>query len=174
LTTGNLWEYHITAEGATVLQADPLTRLKRTIAGSGSTGSSGALVSTPAASTSATLAFLGGSRVASTVMSNVTWKPIAEHVVMPAQAEAVTWQIRCETWTLSSGISLQIRLRNLTDSTTTVASGTITPGTDPDNPNILELSAVVPAGKLHRLEVLADDTPDNGEEMHAVATIATT
>jgi len=153
LLTDLLWEYSLTLQEATVLQAAPLARLKRVLGTGGSGRIGGSLVSVTAP-TAWWPTPLGGSDFASVPMA-----------ASPAYTDVLSYQpyyarqdftaiVRVWLWSLTAGVTVTARLRNITDSTTEGTSSGVTGVARPSAP--VTFNAALLAGKEYRLQVIGD------------------
>lgn len=169
LRNDDWWEYTFTAHETTVVQQSKLEAARKMIrsasgvGGGSSVGGGGGGIS----AVSALSAFLGGSHSSPVVLSD-QWQPISHAVKLPAQTSTFTALIECETWTYDAGVSLRLRLQNVTDDTTSTESAPLTPGADRNAPLEVTLAGVIAAGKKYQLQIIADDTPDEGKEAYVV------
>ena len=177
MKTDESWEYQFDAAETDEFQGSTLDLLRERIAavaaGGGTTLLSvgGGVGGSSGTSLYALNAYLGGSGNSPTTLSDTDWKNISGAVPLPPQPADFSGLVQVETWTRNPTIALQLRLWNVTDGTVTGTSSVATPGDDPDDPLVMEIACVVPAGKKHVVQIIGDDTDDNGEDAYAVATI---
>lgn len=175
ITNDELIVYTVTSEESTILQPDAMLRLKRVIGGgsSGSSVISGGSGGGGGSTASGLSAFLGGLRNAPTTLSSSEWRNVRNHVRLPARAADWSASLQVEMWTRNTGVTFKWRLHDVTTgASTAVESGFATPDNDPDDPLIVTLTCVVPAGKDHVLQVLGQDSGDDGEDAYVVGTAA--
>jgi len=167
-----LWEYTIEADSSEVLPPDTLTDLKQQIGSSSGGAGLSIATSTPAASRALGF-FLGGSNTSPVVLSSSTWKPISGAVRLPKQPTALSVLVAADAFTRDAGVSFRLRIQDVTDNTTAFESAAITPGHDRSAPLEIEVSCALAAGKQYRMEIIGDDTPDDGKEAYVLpATLA--
>lgn len=176
MTTDESWEYQFDAAETDEFQGSTLDLLRERIAavaaGGGTTLSTGGGVGgSSGTSLYALNAYLGGSGNSPTTLSDSAWKTISGAAPLPPQPADFSGLVQVEVWTRNPTIALQLRLWNVTDATVTGTSSVATPGTDPDNPLVMEMACSVPAGKKHVVQIKGNATADNGEDAYAVATI---
>jgi len=175
MKTDDSWEYAFDAAVTDKFQGSTLDLLREKIH---AVATGGAIVSVgPVAGGSsgtslyALNAYLGGSGNSPTTLSDSVWKNISGAVPLPPQPADFSGLVQVDVWTRNAGIALQLRLWNVTNSTVTGTSSVATPGADPDNPLVMSIACVVPAGKKHVVQIIGNGTAGNGEDANAVATI---
>jgi hypothetical protein len=107
--------------------------------------------------------WLGGSRQFAVGPNPATWVPVPEYVRFHSAA-AYTGKLYVELWARFSGVGVQARLFNLTDSVATAITEVVISNT----PVLAVLPVTVEPQKVYRLEVLPS-LP--GEDVFALGTI---
>jgi hypothetical protein len=95
-------------------------------------------------------AFLGGSRNTSIAANPAAYVPVPDFVPFTA-ATSFSGRVRADAWTRDAAISVTLRLRNVTDSTTTGTSSVVTSQTATE----VTFNVTITAGKTYRLEMLS-------------------
>jgi hypothetical protein len=114
----------------------------------GGSGTGTVLVGSGGAAAAVGIAFLGGSRNTSVALAPAAWTPVVDFVAFTARA-SFSGLVRADAWAREAGTSVQLRLRNVTDSTTAASSAIVTSQT----PTAVTFSVSITAGKTYRLEM---------------------
>jgi hypothetical protein len=120
----------------------------KTWAGGGS-GTGTVTVGSGGASAAVGTHHLGGSRDRSVSKNPAAWVPVIDYMPFVARA-SFTGTVRAEAWARDAGISVTLRLWNVTDSTAQTASPVTGTTAQPVTFNVS-----IVAGKTYRLEMLA-------------------
>jgi len=173
VSIGTILRCHVTAVSETDagLVVPPDNRdFFRGFTGSASGGAVGS-ISVGGAGTTGMYANLGGSRSTSPTTLTGAWRTMSAAIPLAPASTGYVTQWHVEARTRNAGVSFKVRL--YAPATDTVAGETVvlTPGNDIDNPEIVAIPVSILASTRYLTQVIADDSPDEGEDAYVVSTL---
>jgi hypothetical protein len=177
LDTDEFWRYTFSSTESEVVVASKLDLWRQTISSIASGGGASVQSSSGGGGSVTTgvlalIAWVGGLSHTPTTLSHTVWRRLTNSITIPALPFDWSAKFRLEMYSRNAGITFRVRLRNVTDDIQVAVSSFATPGNDPDDPLVTPLVAAMAANKEHVLELIGEDSGDNGEDAYVLATVS--